>query len=175
MYTISFHSGFYRTPPERILAKLPVAPQPASAGICATGSCFFKKEPFLHFFRGLEAQNGDAGLQNILGKTDKGDVARLLFLVLLAQNAGLVIELVHAPGQLVDIGADQVGGGGPQGAFQGGGQTGDGEHQVLGTVVDGGLNGQMLPSAVLGQDGLHPDDGVEDIGAGVALEGGEPL
>ena len=28
---------------------------------------------------------------------------------------------------------------------------------------------------ILGQDGLDPDDGVEDIGAGVALEGGEPI
>ena len=86
-----------------------------------------------------------------------------------------MVELVDAAGKLIDVGADQVGGGGLQGLLQGGAQLGDGEHQVLGELICGLLDGQILPGTVAAEDALDPHDGVENIGAGVALEGGEAL
>ena len=86
----------------------------------------------LHFFRGGEAQNVNALFQHILGKTDQGNVARLLERILLAQNPGLMVELVDASGKFIDIGADQVGGRSGQGTFQGRGKFGNGNHQILG-------------------------------------------
>ena len=86
-----------------------------------------------------------------------------------------MVELVDTAGKLVDVGADQIGSGGLQGGFHGGSEFGDGEHQVLGMGVGGHLNGQVLVCAVLCDDGLDADDGVEDIRTGVALEGGEAV
>lgn len=86
-----------------------------------------------------------------------------------------MVELVDAAGKLIDIGADQVGAGGLEGLLQGGAKLGHGEHQILGVVVGGLLNGQALPGTVAGEDALDPHDGIENVGAGVALEGGEAL
>ena len=119
----------------------------------------------LHFFRGGEAQNVDAGFQNVLGQTDESNVSGLQLLVLLAEDPGLVVELVDAAGKLIDVGADQVGGGGLQSLLQGGAQLGDGEHQVLGEIICGLLDGQILPGTVAAEDALDPHDGVENIGA----------
>ena len=129
----------------------------------------------LHFFGSREAQNTDTGFQNVLCQTDEGDVAGLQFSVFLGEDTGLVIELVDAAGQLVDVGADHVGGFGLQGGFQTGTELGDGQHQILGLGVGGSLDGQVLPCAVAGQDGLDTDDGVENVRTGVALKSGEAL
>ena len=86
-----------------------------------------------------------------------------------------MVELVDAACQLVDISADQVGSGGLECVFQGGAKLGDGQHQILGVGVGRCLNGQVLPGAVLCQNGLDAHDGVEDIGAGVAFKGGKAV
>ena len=127
----------------------------------------------LHLFGSREAQQIDAGFQDILGQTDEGDVASLDGLILFLEDGRLVIELVDAAGQLIDVGTDLVGCGVGQSHFHGGAELGDGQHQILGIGVGGNLDGQGFPGAVAGQDGLDPDDGIENIRTGVALESGE--
>ena len=83
----------------------------------------------LHFIRGGEAQDVDAGFQNVLGQADEGDVAGLQLFIFLGQNPGLMVELVDAAGQVIDIGADQIGGRGLQGALHGRAELGDGQHR----------------------------------------------
>ena len=127
----------------------------------------------LHFLRGGEAQDLDALFQNVFGQSDQCNVTGLPVFVLFLQNGCFVIELVDAAGQLVDIGADQVGGRCLQRAFQSGAELGDGEHQILGIGIGRSLDSQVLPRTILCQDGLDPDDGIENIRTGVALESGE--
>ena len=85
-----------------------------------------------------------------------------------------MVEAVDRSGQLIDVGADHVGRGIPVGDLQVVGEPGDGQHQIL---LRSCLRRQDRRGffAVAGEDGLHTDDGVEDIGAGVALEGGEAV
>ena len=51
----------------------------------------------LHLLGSLEAQDVQAALQQALGQADQGDVAGLLALVLLGEDARLVVELVDGP------------------------------------------------------------------------------
>ena len=66
----------------------------------------------LHFFGCREAENVDAGLQNVFGKTDQGDITGFQFLVFFCENTGFVIELIHTACKLINVGADEIGGGG---------------------------------------------------------------
>ena len=68
----------------------------------------------LHLFRRGEAQKVNTGFQHIFGKANQGDMARLGRLVLLLEDGGLVVELVDAARQLVNVGANQVRRGGMQ-------------------------------------------------------------
>ena len=122
----------------------------------------------LHLLGSGEAQNTDAGLQHILCQSDQGDIALLQFFVLFGENAGLVIELVDCAGQFIDIGADLVGRRCFQSRLQSGTQLGNCQHQILGVLVGRSLNGQLLPGTVTAEDGLDTDNGIQDIGSGVA-------
>ena len=61
----------------------------------------------LHLFGGGEAQQADAGFQHVFRKADEGNVARLDGFVLLLEDGGLVVELVDAACQLIDVGGRQ--------------------------------------------------------------------
>ena len=63
----------------------------------------------LHLFRSGEAQQVDAGFQNVFGKGNQGNIPCFFAFVLLTQNPGFMIEFVDSAGKLVNIGADQVG------------------------------------------------------------------
>ena len=122
-----------------------------------------------------EAQNLDGLFQNVLGKANESDVAGFYLLVLLLEDRSLVVKFIHAPRQIIDIGTEHIGGRGFEGRLQRGAKLGDGKHQVLGVGVGRLGDGQVLPVAELFQNGLNADNGIEDVGSGVALEGGEAL
>ena len=87
-----------------------------------------------------------------------------------------MVELVGGAGQVVDIGADGVGRAVPVGLPQTVRTAGQGQHQVgslLGFRRQQGVGLHL--AGILGQDGLDPDDGIENIGAGIALKGGKAL
>ena len=93
------------------------------------------------------------------GKADQADIAGLQVFVLLGEDAGLVVELIHRAGQLIDISTNEVGRSACQSGFQSRTCLGDGYHQLLGIHIGGSLDRQLFPSAVFGQNGLDADDG----------------
>ena len=95
----------------------------------------------LHLFRGGEAQDMDAGLQDVLCQADEGDMTGFQFFVLFLQDGSFMVELVDAACKLVDIGTDHVGSGRFQGSFQAGAELGDSQHQILGLGIGRILDG----------------------------------
>ena len=87
-----------------------------------------------------------------------------------------MIELVRGDGQLVDIGADHIRRGVAAGCAERIGKTRQDQHKLLLLCA---LRREKLclrdVSVILGENGLDADDRIQQIRAGVSLEGGEAI
>ena len=91
-----------------------------------------------------------------------------------------MIEPVHRAAEVIDIGADHIGLSVTVSQSQIIGKPGNLQHQILFDLICGRQNGQLLRHGahllgILAENGLDADDGIEDIGAGVALKGRKPI
>ena len=104
------------------------------------GRCIFDGFLLLHPLRGAEAQKVDAGLQHTAREIHQRHITGLFVSIGFCQNPRLMVEFIGRAGQIIDIGADGIGGIVRICHVETVAQARQGQHQILGLLGFGRLH-----------------------------------